>query len=152
MTLWTSSPPLPSIHGIFQAEILEWVAMCSSRGSSHPRRTQGWNQSCVYCTGTGKFHPGATWEAHIQRKAQSSLNRMTRLFLCSYWKGKCQSLSHIQLFATPWTVAHQAPLSVSFSRQAHGVGCRFLLWGIFLTQRSNLVLLKLLHCKWILHR
>ena len=27
--------------------------------------------------------------------------------------------SHIQLFATPWTVAHQAPLSVEFSRQEY---------------------------------
>ena len=26
-------------------------------------------------------------------------------------------LSHVWLFATPWTVAHQAPLSVGFSRQ-----------------------------------
>ena len=26
-------------------------------------------------------------------------------------------LSHVQLFATPWTVARQAPLSVGFSRQ-----------------------------------
>ena len=30
-----------------------------------------------------------------------------------------QSLSHVQLFATPWTVAHQAPLSVRFSRQEY---------------------------------
>ena len=30
--------PLGSfVHGIFQARILEWVATCSSRGSSHPR-------------------------------------------------------------------------------------------------------------------
>ena len=27
-------------------------------------------------------------------------------------------LSHVQLFATPWTAAHQAPVSVGFSRQA----------------------------------
>ena len=27
----------------------------------------------------------------------------------------------------PWTVAHQAPLSMEFSRQEHGVGCHFLL-------------------------
>ena len=27
-----------------------------------------------------------------------------------------QLLSHVQLFATPWTVAHQAPLSMEFSR------------------------------------
>ena len=26
-----------SIHGILQARILEWVAVCFSRGSSHPR-------------------------------------------------------------------------------------------------------------------
>ena len=28
-----------------------------------------------------------------------------------------QSLSHVQLFVTPWTVAHQASLSMGFSRQ-----------------------------------
>ena len=31
----------------------------------------------------------------------------------------CQSLSHVRLFATPWTLAHQAPLSVGFSRQKY---------------------------------
>ena len=35
------SPPGSSIHGIFQARILEWVAISFSRGSSQPRdRTQ----------------------------------------------------------------------------------------------------------------
>ena len=33
-------------------------------------------------------------------------------------------LSHVPLFATPWTVAHQIPLSMEFSRHT-GVGCRF---------------------------
>ena len=28
-------------------------------------------------------------------------------------------LSHVQLFATPWTVACQAPLSMEFSRQEY---------------------------------
>ena len=28
-------------------------------------------------------------------------------------------LSHVQLFVTPWTVAHQAPLSMEFSRQEY---------------------------------
>jgi len=32
-------------------------------------------------------------------------------------KWKCYSLSCIQLYATPWTVAHQSPLSIKFSRQ-----------------------------------
>ena len=30
-----------------------------------------------------------------------------------------RSLSHARLFATPWTVAHQAPLSMGFSKQAN---------------------------------
>ena len=32
-------------------------------------------------------------------------------------KVKCWSLSRVRLFATPWTVAHQAPLFTGFSRQ-----------------------------------
>ena len=39
------SPPGPSVHGIFQARILEWVAMPSSRGYSPSRdRT---HDSCI---------------------------------------------------------------------------------------------------------
>ena len=30
---------------------------------------------------------------------------------------KVKSLSHVQLFVTPWTVAYQASLSMGFSRQ-----------------------------------
>ena len=33
-----------------------------------------------------------------------------------------QSLSHVRLCATPWTVAHQAPLSVGFSTQEYWSG------------------------------
>ena len=39
-------------------------------------------------------------------------------------------LSHfscIRLFVTPWTVAHQAPLSTGFPGKNTGVGCHFLL-------------------------
>ena len=32
---------------------------------------------------------------------------------------KVKLLSRVRLFATPWTAAHQAPLSVSFSRQEY---------------------------------
>ena len=37
----------------------------------------------------------------------------------------CQSLSHVQLFTTPWTVACQAPLSMEFSRQEYWSGLPF---------------------------
>ena len=33
------------------------------------------------------------------------------------WKLKGKSLSHVWLFVTPWTAAHQAPPSMGFSRQ-----------------------------------
>ena len=33
-----------------------------------------------------------------------------------------KSLSHVRLFATPWTVARQTPLSMGFSRQEHWSG------------------------------
>ena len=38
------------------------------------------------------------------------------------WKVKVKLLSHVQLFATPWTAAHQAPLSMGFSRQEYWSG------------------------------
>ena len=37
----------------------------------------------------------------------------------------CCCFSCIQLFATPWTVAHEAPLSVGFSRQEYWSGLPF---------------------------
>ena len=46
------SPPDSSVHGIFQARRLEWVAMPSSRGSSWPRDQI--HVSCVACT-AGRF-------------------------------------------------------------------------------------------------
>ena len=36
-----------------------------------------------------------------------------------------QSLSHVQLFATPWTVARQAPLFMGFSTQKYSSGLLF---------------------------
>jgi len=38
------------------------------------------------------------------------------------WKVKVKSLSHAQLFVTPWTAAYQAPPSMGFSRQEYWSG------------------------------
>ena len=38
---------------------------------------------------------------------------------------KMKSLSSVQLFATPWTVAYQAPPSMGFSRQEYWSGLPF---------------------------
>ena len=40
-------------------------------------------------------------------------------------KVKVKSLSCVQLFATPWTVAHQAPPFMGFSRQEYWNGLPF---------------------------
>ena len=54
-------------------------------------------------------------------------------------------LSRIQLFATPWTVTHKAPLSMEFSRQEYKSGLPLPTPEdlIFLTQGSNPCLLNL---------
>ena len=40
-------------------------------------------------------------------------------------KVKVELLSRVRLFATPWTVTHQAPRSMGFSRQEYWSGLPF---------------------------
>ena len=40
-----------------------------------------------------------------------------------------KSLSGVRLFATPWTVAYEAPQSRNSPGKSPGVGCHFLLQG-----------------------
>ena len=56
--------------------------------------------------------------------------------------------SYVSLFETLWTVAHQASLSMGFSRQEYWSGFP----GIFLTQGSDLYLLGILHCRRSFYR
>ena len=57
--------------------------------------------------------------------------RWMPLFLTSHnWPNKVKSsqvksLSHVRLFATPWTIAYQAPLSMGFSRREYWSGLPF---------------------------
>ena len=61
--------------------------------------------------------------AYIRRKKQFTLNYwefdmlLIILSLISEVEVKVKSLSRVQLFATPWTVAYHPPLSMGFSRQ-----------------------------------
>ena len=65
-------------------------------------------------------------------------------------KKKSESVSHSVMSdsATPWAVAHRAPLSMGFSRQKYWSGLLFPLQGIFLAQG---LILGLLHCRQILY-
>ena len=61
LTLWgpkACSLPGSSIHGIFQARTLKWVAISFSRRSPPPR-----DQTCISCIGKQILYHWATWEA-----------------------------------------------------------------------------------------
>ena len=42
-------------------------------------------------------------------------------YVCVY----AESLSHVQFCVTPWTIAHQAPLTMELSRQEYWLGLPF---------------------------
>ena len=66
---------------------------------------------------------------------------MEKVFLCERHHRHASRFSRVQLLATPWTGAYQAWDSPGTNT---GVGCHFLLQGIFPTQGSNPSLLHLL--------
>ena len=59
--------------------------------------------------------------------------------------GMLSCFSHVQLCDTLWTVATRLPCPWDSPGKNPEVGCHFLLQGIFLTQGSNLRLLRFLH-------
>ena len=95
------SLPGSSLHGIFQARVLEWAAIFFSRGSSQLR---DWTR--VSCVADRCFTLWATREAPPLLLLLLLLSSFIRVRLC----------------ATPQTAAHQAPPSLGFSRQEHWSG------------------------------
>ena len=123
------SLPGSSVNGILWARILEWVVISFSRASSPPRnRTHISSVPCI----AGEFLPMSHW---------GSPCLVMHVCVLSHF-------SHVQVSATPWTRAHQAPLSMEFSRQEYGNGLPCILPGIFLIQGSNP---GFLHCRQILY-
>ena len=61
-----------TVHGIFQARILEWVAISNSRESPQPRDQTC--VSCVSCTGRQIFFTISTpWEAHSSNGVNNTI-------------------------------------------------------------------------------
>ena len=60
--------------------------------------------------------PGCLWGKRKNHADMGSLSEK---------KSECPLLTHVQLFLTPWTIAHQAPLSRGFSRQEYWSGLLF---------------------------
>ena len=78
-------------------------------------------QSCpTLCDPTDGSPPGSPVPGILQAR---TLEWVAISFSSAWeWKVKGKSLSHVQLVATPWTAAHQAPLSMGFSRQEYWSG------------------------------
>ena len=81
------------------------------------------------------------WQAMVHEVAKS----WTQL---SNWAHISNTSYHTTLKTSPWTVAHQAPLSMNSPGKNTGVGSHSLFQWIFLTQGSNP---GLLHCRQILY-
>ena len=97
-------PPGSSVHGIFQARMLEWDAISFSGGSSW---TRDWYMSPVLA---GRFF------------TTKPPGKPTHVSVCVC---VCVWLSHVWLFVTPWIVAHQALLCMGFSRHEYRSGLSF---------------------------
>ena len=78
-------------------------------------------QSCLtLCNPIDSSPPGSPVPGILQAR---TLERVAISFSNAWkWKVKGNSLSHIRLFTTPWTAAHQAPPSMGFSRQQYWSG------------------------------
>ena len=119
------------IHGIFQARILEWVAISFSRGSSWPR-----DQTQVSCIAGRFFTIWATTEAW----------RILEWVAIPFSRGSSQPRDRTQVsciagrFFTIW--APEKPKNT-------GVGSLSLPQRIFLAQESNW---GILHCRQILYQ
>ena len=108
--LMDCSPQDSSVRGILQAIILEWVAMPSSGGSSQPRDQIHMSVSPALAGGFFTTLPPG--------------NKVVLLLLLLL-----SCFSGVQLCATPWTVACQAPLSMGFSRQEYWSGLLCLVYS-----------------------
>ena len=115
VTPWTVACQAPQSMALSQQEYWSRLPFPPSGNLPDPRK----DPTCISyspCAGRWILYHWATWEA-LERSV------------------KMKSLIHVLLFATPWTVACQAPLSMGFSKQEYW--SHFLLQRIFLTEGSN---------------
>ena len=98
-------------------------------------------QSCpTLCDPTDSSPPGSPVPGILQAR---TLELVAISFFNAWkWKVKVKSLSHVQLLATPWTAAHQAPPPMGFSRQEYWSGTKALIvWKIGEIQQGIVPLL-----------
>ena len=97
--------------------------ICASQGGG----TNQWYQGCLSCRGHCRVTGHRSCLLSIQTWFSNPLDTSVS-YLCSHaWVLSC--FSRVRLFATLWTVACQAPLSMGFSRQEYWSGLPRLLPG-----------------------
>ena len=82
----------------------------------------------------------SSFKTTVQEKFPKLYIHSPQPYLAAYtWKNKdCAcALRCVWLFETPWTPAHQAPLSMGFSRREYWSGLLFPPKGVFLIPGSN---------------
>ena len=82
----------------------------------HIVMTPIWSHKCS----TERVSPRSADDTHPA--GLTSLFSGTQLLYKGEGSKKCQSLSRVQSFSTPWTTARQPPLSKGFSRQEYWKG------------------------------
>ena len=125
---YNCSPHVSSVHGIFKARILQWVVISSSGHLPNPGIEPVYHASPSLSGGFFTTEP--PWETPTT----------------CYIRFGCilSHFSHIWLFATLRTIAHQAPLSMGFSRQEYWGWLPFPTLGDLSMQGLNQQLLFLL--------
>ena len=115
------SPPCSAVPGIPQARTLEWVVISfSNTRDTAAAAAKSLQSFLTLCNPIDGSPPGSPIPKILQAR---TLEWVAISFSNAWkWKVKGKSLIHVQLFATPWTAAHQAPPSMGFSRQEYWSG------------------------------
>ena len=99
----------------FRSQILNVAAAAAKSLQSRP----------TLCNPIDGSPPGSPVPGILQARTQEWV--AISFSNASKWKVKVKSLSRVRLFATPWTAAYQAPLSMGFPGKSTGVRCYCLL-------------------------
>ena len=102
------------------------LGRCPGEGKGYPLQYSGLENSmgCIVCGAAKSW----TWLSDFHfRWLYIYIWWMEKMWLCRYIV--VELLSCVQLFATPWTIAHYAPLSLGFLRQKYWSGLLFPFLG-----------------------
>ena len=115
------SPPDSSVHGIFQARILEKVAISFSMLVLAAAAAKSLQSCPTLCDPIDSSPPGSPIPGILQAR---TLEWVAISFSSAWkWKVKVKLLSRVRLLATPWTAAYRLLHPWDFPGKSTGVGC-----------------------------